>query len=145
MLVSWERAVRAVRWSLPALVTTFEEIFDETGDAEAHGIASLSSKYNTVACIYMLSDVLHTVAKLQGTSSSQCVWNGRKHSQAIEGVGRRHRYHYMHGLKTTSLCSLTLHNLEEEISMSKTPWKLTSSKTCIALTYRVLSIISEVE
>lgn len=25
------------------------------------------TKYNTVACIYMLSDVLHTVAKLQGS------------------------------------------------------------------------------
>ena len=62
-----ERAVRAVRRSLPALVNTFEEIYEETGDAEAHGIASLLTKYNTVACIYMLSDVLHTVAKLQGS------------------------------------------------------------------------------
>lgn len=44
------------------LVSTFEEIYEETGDAEAHGIASLLTKYNTVACIYMLSDVLHTVA-----------------------------------------------------------------------------------
>ena len=42
------------------------DIYEETGDAEAHGIASLLTKYNTVACIYMLSDVLHTVAKLQG-------------------------------------------------------------------------------
>ena len=62
-----ERAVRAVRRSLPALVATFEEIYEETGDAEAHGIATLLTKYNTVACIYMLSDILHTVAKLQGT------------------------------------------------------------------------------
>ena len=62
-----ERAVRAIRRSLPSLVSTFEEIYEETGDAEAHGIASLLTKYNTVACIYMLSDVLHTVAKLQGS------------------------------------------------------------------------------
>ena len=62
-----EKAVRAVRRSLPALVATFEEIYEETGDAEAHGIATLLTKYNTVACIYMLSDILHTVAKLQGT------------------------------------------------------------------------------
>ena len=60
-----ERAVQAVRRSLPALVNTFEEIYDETGDAEAHGIATLMTKYNTVACFYMLSDVLHTVVKLQ--------------------------------------------------------------------------------
>ena len=62
-----ERAVRVVRRSLPALVNTFEEIYEETGDAKAHGIASLLTKYKTVACIYMLSDVMDTVAKLQGS------------------------------------------------------------------------------
>ena len=61
-----ERAVRVVRKSLPALVSTFEKTHDETGGAEAHGIATLLTKYNTVACIDMLSDVLHTVAKRQG-------------------------------------------------------------------------------
>ena len=59
-----ERAVHAVRQTLPALVNTLEEIYEETGDAEACGITSLLTKYSTVACIYMLSDVLHTVAKL---------------------------------------------------------------------------------
>lgn len=48
-------------------MSTFEEIYDEKGDAEAHGIAILLAKYETVACIYMLCDVLHTVAKLQGS------------------------------------------------------------------------------
>ncbi len=48
-------------------MNTFEEIYSETGDAEAHGIAILLTKYSTVACIYMLSDVFHTVAKLQGS------------------------------------------------------------------------------
>ena len=62
-----ERAVSAVRRSLPALVSTFEEIYAETGNAESHGIATLLVKYKTVACIYMLSDVLHIVAKLQGS------------------------------------------------------------------------------
>ena len=62
-----ERAVRAVRRSLPALMNTFEEIYNDTGDAEAHWIATLLTRYNTVACIYILSDVLHTVAKLQGS------------------------------------------------------------------------------
>ena len=33
--------MHAVRRSFPALVNTFEEIYKETGDAEAHGIASL--------------------------------------------------------------------------------------------------------
>ena len=59
-----ERTVRAVRLSLPALVSTFKEIYDETGDAEAHGTAILSTKYKAVASIYMLCDVLYTVAAL---------------------------------------------------------------------------------
>ena len=77
-----EQAVCAIGRSLPALVNTSEEIYEETGDAEAHGIASLLTKYNTVACIYMLYDVLHIVAKLHGSlqgkegSSSQCAWDG---------------------------------------------------------------------
>ena len=61
-----ERVACVVHERLPALVSTFEEIYDETGDAEAHGIATLLTKYNTVACIYMLSNVLHAVTKLQG-------------------------------------------------------------------------------
>ena len=64
-MASHERAIRAVRPTLPALVAIFEEIYDEKGDAEAHGISILLTKYPTVATIYMLSDVLHTVAKLQ--------------------------------------------------------------------------------
>ena len=31
-----ERAVHSVRRCLPALVTTFEEIYNDTGDAQAH-------------------------------------------------------------------------------------------------------------
>ncbi len=60
-----------MRRSLPALVATFEEIYDQTGDAEAHGISTLLLKYLTVATIYMFSDVLHTVAKLQSSLQSE--------------------------------------------------------------------------
>ena len=59
--LSRERAVRAVRESLPALVTT---IYNESGDAESHGIASLLIKY-----LY----VLHTVARLQGYLQSKSI------------------------------------------------------------------------
>ena len=62
--------MRAVHRSLSALVDTFEEIYAENGDAEAHGIATRLTKYTTVACVYMLSDILHTVAKLQGSLQS---------------------------------------------------------------------------
>ena len=61
-----EMCVWSVRRSLPALVRTFEEIYDEKGDADAYGLAKLLCKYKFVTCLYMLCDVLHTIAKLQG-------------------------------------------------------------------------------
>ena len=66
-----ERCVRAVRMSLPALVATFQEIYDEKGNAEAYGLMRLFCKYKSVACLYMLCDILHTLAKLQGSLQSQ--------------------------------------------------------------------------
>ena len=63
-----ERCVRAVRKSLPA---TFQEMYDESGDAEVYGLIRLFCKYKSVACLYMLCDVLHTLAKLQGSLQSQ--------------------------------------------------------------------------
>ena len=69
-----ERAIRAVQRSLPALVSTFQETYAETGDAEVHGIATLLTKYKNVACMYMLSDVLYTVAKLQGSLQGKDVF-----------------------------------------------------------------------
>jgi hypothetical protein len=66
-----ERCVRAVRRSLPALVATFQEMYDESGDAEAYGLGRLFCKYKSVACLYMLCDVLHTLAKLQGSLQSK--------------------------------------------------------------------------
>ena len=71
--LSHERAVRTACESLPALVTTFEEIYNESGDAESHGIASLLVKYKTVALIYMLCDILHTVAKLQRSLQTKSI------------------------------------------------------------------------
>ena len=61
------RCVRAVQQTLQAIVATFEAIYEESGHAEANGIAKLMCTYKFVACLYMLCDVLHTVAKLQGS------------------------------------------------------------------------------
>lgn len=47
------------------MVSTFEAIYDETGDAEAHGIATQLAKYRTVACYQMY--YIPYVAKLQGS------------------------------------------------------------------------------
>ena len=66
-----ERCVRAVRLTLRALVETFEKIYNDSGDAEAYGIAKLMCTYTFLACLYMLCDVLHTVAKLQGSLQSK--------------------------------------------------------------------------
>lgn len=62
-----ERCIRGVRRVLPALIQTFEEVYAESGDAEAYGLSKLLCTYKFVACLYMLCDVLHTVAKLQGS------------------------------------------------------------------------------
>ncbi len=62
-----ERCVRAVRQTLPAIVTTFEAIYEGSGDAEAYGIVKLMCTYKFLACFYMLCDVLHIVAKFQGS------------------------------------------------------------------------------
>lgn len=53
------------------MVATFQEMYDETGDAEAYGLSRLFCKYGSIACLYMLCDVLHTLAKLQGSLQSQ--------------------------------------------------------------------------
>ena len=41
-----------------------EVIYEESGDAEAHGLALLLKKLETVAAIYMLSEVLGSIARL---------------------------------------------------------------------------------
>ena len=52
---------------LPAFVQTFKDIHAESGDAETYGLSVLLCTYKFVASLYMLCDVLHTVAKLQSS------------------------------------------------------------------------------
>ena len=47
------------RQVLPA---SYEEIYAESGDAEAFGLSEIFCTYKFVAGLFMLSDVLHTVA-----------------------------------------------------------------------------------
>ena len=64
-----ESCVRAaIRQVLPALIETFEEIYAESGHAEA---SKMLCTYKFVAGLLMLCDVLHTVAKLQGSLQSE--------------------------------------------------------------------------
>ena len=53
------------------MICTFSDLYEENGDAEAYGLAQLLRTYKFVACLYMLCDVLHNVAKLQGLQSKQ--------------------------------------------------------------------------
>ena len=41
-----------------SLFRTFEELYKESGDAEAYGLSKLLCTYKFVACLYMLCDVL---------------------------------------------------------------------------------------
>ena len=115
-----ERAVRAVRLILPALVSTFKEIYDETGDTEAHGIAILSTKYKTLACIYMLCDVLHTVAALQASVPAMVKNTTRRLMGLKEKVKIPAR-----GSRIILQCSLMMRNLEQ-----RTLWSQRKKRTC---------------
>ena len=54
-----------MRKTLPALVTTFEKIYENSGDAEAYGLSKLLGTYN------ILYDIIHTVAKLHDSLQSK--------------------------------------------------------------------------
>ena len=47
--LSQERCIRAILKALPALITTLQEFYEESGDAEACGLASVLSSYSGVA------------------------------------------------------------------------------------------------
>ena len=61
--LSHENTIRSVKRSYTAIVVTFEAIYEESGDADTHGLSLLLKILETAAFIYMLSEVL---AALQG-------------------------------------------------------------------------------
>ena len=64
--LSHERCIRAILKELPALITTLQEFYEESGDAEAYGLASVLSSYSGAATNVLLSVVLDLLAKLNG-------------------------------------------------------------------------------
>ena len=56
--------MKAIRKELPALIITLHKLYDDSGDAEAYGLALALSSYNEVATINLLSIVLDLLAKL---------------------------------------------------------------------------------
>jgi len=62
--LSHERCIRAIRKELPALIITLQELYEESGDAEAYGLALVFSSFSGVASVILLSEVLDLLAKL---------------------------------------------------------------------------------
>ena len=56
--------MKAIRKELPALIITLHKLYDDSGDAEAYGLALALSAYSGVATINLLSVVLDLLAKL---------------------------------------------------------------------------------
>ena len=62
--LSHDKAVRAVRQTLPAIVTSLEYEANMKSDAQAEGLVFFIQDYRFVATLYMLSDVLPIFALL---------------------------------------------------------------------------------
>ena len=62
--LSHENTIRSVKRSYTAIVVTFEAIYEESGDADTHGLSLLLKILETAAFIYMLSEVLSSIARL---------------------------------------------------------------------------------
>ena len=65
--LSHERCVRAIRKELPALITTLQQLYETTGDAEAFGLSTLLASLCGIASIFLLSEVLDIFARMNAT------------------------------------------------------------------------------
>ena len=62
--LSHERCVQAIHKELPALIYTLHQLYNDSGDAEAYGLALVLSSCSGVATIVFLFVVLGLLAKL---------------------------------------------------------------------------------
>jgi len=65
--LSHERCIRAIRKELPALITTLQQLYKTSGDAEAFGLSALLASFVGVASIFLLSEVLDILARMNAT------------------------------------------------------------------------------
>ena len=56
--------MRTVRKELPALMIALQQLYEESGDAEAYGLALVLSSFSGVASVILLSEILDLLAKL---------------------------------------------------------------------------------
>ena len=62
--LSHERCIQAICKELPALIVTLQQLYESSGDAEAYGIVNLLSSITAISSIFLLSDVLNILARL---------------------------------------------------------------------------------
>ncbi len=65
--------MRAIKKELPALIITFQQLYEATGDAEALGLCSLLSSYVVISGIVFLAEVLDTLAKINAAMQRKIV------------------------------------------------------------------------
>ncbi len=62
--LSHEKCIRAILKELPAIITTLYQLYENSGDAEAYGLALIFSSFSGVATVILLSEVLDLLARL---------------------------------------------------------------------------------
>ena len=62
--LSHERCVRPIHKELLVLIITLHNLYEDSGDAEAYGLAMVLSSYSAVATVILLSSTLDLLAKL---------------------------------------------------------------------------------
>ena len=70
--LSHDKAVTAIRRTLPSLLTTLEREVDERDDAVARGLVRAIKLYKFVAMLYLLSDVLPHLSTLSLVFQREC-------------------------------------------------------------------------
>ena len=65
--LSHERCMRAVRKDLPAIVTTLQQLYETSGDAEAFGLSTLLASFCGIASVFFLSEVLDILARMNAS------------------------------------------------------------------------------
>jgi ABC-type uncharacterized transport system substrate-binding protein len=57
--LSHERCIRAIRKELASLIITLDNLYENSGDAEAYGLSLVLNSYSGIATIFLLSTMLH--------------------------------------------------------------------------------------
>ena len=62
--LSHKRCLRAIRKELASLIINLDNLYEESGDAEAYGLSLVLSSFSGIASVFLLSAALDLLAKL---------------------------------------------------------------------------------